>query len=190
MGVGAHGVRGRGGGVVGRSSGVCLLWGVFGRRVCWARCRPVRCAMVRAGLRVGLCCCSLAGCRPLAVCARAGRCLRLRASCGARGRLPVPKCGAKGLFGPGAHRLRIRLASPRCEDCPGPSAGRTVAGDFCMCQRGNPSRVVAPVGVPGSYGAPPAWEAAGRLRTAAASGLRGVLGSPGTQGRPRSCAPA
>ena len=53
-----------------------------------------------------------------------------------------------------------------------------------MCQRGNPSRVVAPVGVPGSYGAPPAWEAPGRLGTAAAGGLRCVPGSPVTQGFP------
>ena len=83
-----------------------------------------------------------------------------------------------------------RLASPRCEDCPGPFAGRTVAGGFCMCQRGNPSRVVAPVGVPRSYGAPSAWEALGRLGTAAASGLRRVLGSPGTQGCPGCCPPA
>ena len=48
-----------------------------------------------------------------------------------------------------------------------------------MCQRGNPFRVVAPVGVLGSYGAPPAWEAPGRLGTAAAGGLSRVLGSPG-----------
>ena len=83
-----------------------------------------------------------------------------------------------------------RLASPRCEDCPGPSAGRTVAGGFCMCQRGNPSRVVAPVGVAGRYGAPPAWETPGRLGTASAGGLRRVLGSPVTQGCPRCRASA
>ena len=57
--------------------------------------------MVRAGLRVGLCCCPLAGCLPLTVCGRAGWCLKLQASCGARGRLPVRLCGARGLFGPG-----------------------------------------------------------------------------------------
>ena len=86
--------------------------------------------------------------------------------------------------------LACRLAPPRRGDCPGSSAGRTVAGGFCMCQRGNPSRVVAAVGVPGSFGAPPAWEAPGRLGTAAAGSLRHVLGSPVTQGFPRYHGPA
>ena len=73
-----------------------------------------------------------------------------------------------------------RLAPSRRGDCPGSSAGRTVAGGCCMCQRGNPSRVVDPVGVPGSFGAPPAWEALGRLGTAAAGGLRRVRVPPGS----------
>ena len=59
-----------------------------------------------------------------------------------------------------------------------------------MCQRGNSFRVVAPVGVLGSYSAPPAWEAPGRFETSAAGGLRRVLGSPGTEGCPKCCAPA
>ena len=83
-----------------------------------------------------------------------------------------------------------RLASTRRGDCPGPSAGRTVAGGFCMCQRGNQSRVVAAVGVPGSYGVPPALEAPGRFGTTAAGGLRRVLGSPLTQGFSRYHGPA
>ena len=66
--------------------------------------------MVRAGLWVGLCCCRLAGCRLMTVCGRAGWCLRLRASCGARGRLLVRVCGARGLFSPDAHRPCIRGA--------------------------------------------------------------------------------
>ena len=114
-----------------------------------------------------------------------------------RRRLAAPReaaCGCGDGIGQGSLSLgdvpACRLAPPRCEDCPGPSAGRTVAGGFCMCQRGNPSRVVAPVGVPGSYGAPPAWEAPGRLGTAAAGGLRHVLGSPATQGLPRYNGPA
>ena len=53
-----------------------------------------------------------------------------------------------------------------------------------MCQGGDPSLVVAPVGVPGSYVAPPAWEAPGRLGTAAAGCLRRVLGSPVTRDFP------
>ena len=80
--MGAHSVGGPGGGGVGRGSGMCLRSGVFGRRVCWAHCRPVRCAMARAGLRVGLCCCSLAGCWLVTVCGRDERCLRCRASLG------------------------------------------------------------------------------------------------------------
>ena len=70
------------------------------------------------------------------------------------------------------------------------STGRTVVGGFCTCQWGNPFRVVAPMGVLGGYGAPPAWEAPGRLATAAASALRRVLVSPWIQGCPRCCAPA
>ena len=112
-------------------------------------------------------------------------------------RLAVPRevacgCGGgsgQGSLSPGAFSA-CRLASPRCEDCLGPSAGRPVVGGFCTCQRGNPFRVVAPVGVLGSYGAPPAWEAPGRLGTAAAAGLRRALGSLGIQGCPRCCAPA
>ena len=66
--------RGPGGGGVGRGSGVCLRGGAVGWRVCWVRCRPVRCAMVRAGLQVGLCCCRLAGCRSWTVRGRDGWC--------------------------------------------------------------------------------------------------------------------
>ena len=53
MGVGVPGVGGPGGGGVGRGSGVCLCGGVVGWLVCWVRCRPVRCAMARAGFQVG-----------------------------------------------------------------------------------------------------------------------------------------
>ena len=112
-------------------------------------------------------------------------------------RLAVPReaaCGCGDGIGQGSLSLGVvpvcRLASPRCEDCPGPSAGRTAAGGFCMCQRGNSCRMVAPVGVPGSYGAPPAWEAPGRLGTAAAGGLRRVPVSPLTEGCPTCRAPA
>ena len=102
-------------------------------------------------------------------------------------------CGGgsgRGFLSPGAVPACCP-ASLRCEDCLGPSAGRTVVGGFCTCQkRGNPFRVVAPLGVPGSYGAPPALEPLGRLGTAAARGLRRALGSPGIQGCPRCCAPA
>ena len=59
-----------------------------------------------------------------------------------------------------------------------------------MCQRGNPYRVVDPVGVPVSFGAPPAWGAPGRLGTAAAGGLRRVPGSPVIQACPRYYGPA
>ena len=59
-----------------------------------------------------------------------------------------------------------------------------------MCQRGNPSPVVDPGGVPGSFGVPPAWEAPGRPGTAAAGGLRCVLGSPVIQGFPGYHGPA
>ena len=112
-------------------------------------------------------------------------------------RLAAPReaaCGCGNGIRGGSLSLGIvpvgRLACPRCEDCPGPSAGRTVARGFCMCQRGNPSRMVAPVGVPGSNGAPPAWEASGRLRTAATGVLRRVLGSLLTQGFTRYRGPA
>ena len=112
-------------------------------------------------------------------------------------RLAVPRevaccCGdgsGQGSLSPGAVPA-CRLPSPRCEDCLGPSAGRTVVGGFCTCQRRNPFPVVAPVGALRSYGATHAWEAPGRLETAAASGLRRDLGSPGIQGCPRCCAPA
>ena len=112
-------------------------------------------------------------------------------------RLAVPReaaCGCGGGSGygslfPGAAPA-CRLASPKCEDCLGPSAGQTIVGGFCTCQRGNPFRLVAPFGVLGSYGAPPAWEAPERLGTAAAGGLRRALGSLGTQRCPRCCAVA
>ena len=112
-------------------------------------------------------------------------------------RLAAPRevsCGCGDGMGQGSLSPGVvpacRFASPRREDCLGPSAGRTVAGGFCMCQRGNLSRVVAPVGVPGSYRVPPAWEAPGRLGTAAAGALRCVLGSPVIQGFPRFYGPA
>ena len=82
------------------------------------------------------------------------------------------------------------LAPLRRVDCPGSSVGRTVAGGCCMCQRGNPSRLVDPVGVPGSFGAPPAWDAPGRLWTAGACGLRRILGRPVIQRCPRYHGPA
>ena len=72
MGVGMHIVGGAGVGGVGRGSGVCLRVGAVGRRVCWAW--PVRCAIMRAGLRVGLCCCRLAACRLWTVRGRDGWC--------------------------------------------------------------------------------------------------------------------
>ena len=53
-GVGMHGAGVPGDGGVGQGSGVRLCGGAVGRRVCWVRCRPVRCAMVRAGFRGGL----------------------------------------------------------------------------------------------------------------------------------------
>ena len=93
----------------------------------------------------------------------------------------------QGSLSPGAVPA-CRLASLRCEDCLGTSAGRTIGGGFCTCQRGNPLRVVAPGGVPGSYGEPPGWGAPGPLGTVAAGGLRCALGSPGIQGCPRCCA--
>ena len=105
-----NGVGGLGGGGVGRGSDVCLCGGAVGQRVCWARCWPVRCAVVRARLRMGLCCCRLAGCRPWTVRRRDGWCKGLWASCGARGRFLLWVCGAGGLFGLGAHRPRIRGA--------------------------------------------------------------------------------
>ena len=112
-------------------------------------------------------------------------------------RLAAPReaaCGCGDGIGQGSLSLGVvpacLLASPRSGDCRGSSAGQTVAGGFCMCQRGNPSRMVAPVGVPGSFGAPPVWDAPGRLGTPAAGGLRRVLGSPVTQGFPRYHCPA
>ena len=72
VGVGAHSVGGPGGGDIARGSGMCLRRGVFGWRVCWARCRPFGSAMMRATLRVGLCCCCAAGCR-LVTCFRTCR---------------------------------------------------------------------------------------------------------------------
>ena len=68
--------------------------------------------------------------------------------------------------------------------------GRTAAGGCCMCQRGNPYRVVDPMGVPVSFGAPPVWGAPGRLGTAAAGGLRRVPGGPVIQGCSRYYGPA
>ena len=59
-----------------------------------------------------------------------------------------------------------------------------------MCQRGNPYQLVGPVGVPVSFGAPPAWGAPGHLGTAAAGGLRRVPGSPVIQGCSRYYGPA
>ena len=111
-------------------------------------------------------------------------------------RLAVPRevvfgCGGgsgQGSLSPSANPA-CRLASSRCEDCLGPSAGRTVVQGFCTCQRGSPIRVVAPVGVLRSSGAPPAWEAPGRLGTAAAGGLRRAFGSPEIEGCPRCCPP-
>ena len=85
---------------------------------------------------------------------------------------------------------RAALPLMRCRDYLGPSVGRRVAGGFSTCQRGNPFRLSAPVGVHGSYGAPPAWEFPGRPGTAAAGGLRRALVSPGTQGCPRCRAAA
>ena len=103
-------------------------------------------------------------------------------------------CGCGDGIGQGSLSLGVvpacRLAPPRRGDCPGPSAGRTVARGCCMCQRGDPSRVVDPAGVSGSFGVPPAWEAPGRPGTAAAGGLRRVLGSPVIQGFPRYHDPA
>ena len=99
-------------------------------------------------------------------------------------------CGPRrgqGSLAPGA-ALACRLAPLRSVDCLGPSAGRTVGGGFCTCQRGKPHRVVAPGGVPGSYGAPPAWGAPGPLGTVVAGGLRRALGSPVIQGCLRRCA--
>ena len=72
--VGGAWCRWGGGGGVGRGSGVCPCGEVICRRVRWVRCRPVRCAMVRAGFWVGRCCCRLAGCRPWAVRWRDGWC--------------------------------------------------------------------------------------------------------------------
>ena len=110
-------------------------------------------------------------------------------------------CRAAG----GSLRLQRRdrpgfLVSWRCFDVPpcipealglpGFLCGANGARGFCMCQRGKPSRVVAPVGVLGNFGAPPALEAPGRLETAAAGGLRRVHGSPLTQGFPKYHRPA
>ena len=114
-----------------------------------------------------------------------------------RKRLAVPReaacgCGGgsgQGSLSPGAVSA-CHLASTRSEDCLGTSVGRTVAGGFCTCQRGNPFRVVAHVAVLGSYGAPPAWEAPGRPGTAACGGLRRPLRNPGTQRCPRCRAAA
>ena len=99
-------------------------------------------------------------------------------------------CGAgsgQGSLSPGA-ALVCRLTPLSCEDCLVPSAGQTVGGGFCTCQRGNQLRVVAPGGVLGSYGVPPAWGATARLGTVVACGLRRALGSPDIQGCPRRCA--
>ena len=110
-------------------------------------------------------------------------------------RLTVPREAACGCGGGSSQGSVSPTAAPACllaplrsEDCPSPSAGQMVGGGFCTCQTGSPFRVVAPVGILGSYGAPPAWEAPGRLGTAAAGGLRRALGSPGIQGCPRCCA--
>ena len=112
-------------------------------------------------------------------------------------RLAAPReaaCSCCDGIGQGSLSLGIvaacRFASLRRGDCPGSSAGRTGAGGCCMCRRGSPSRVVDPVGVPGRFGAPPAWEAPVRLGTAASGGLRRVFGSPVIQGFPRYHGPA
>ena len=107
---------------------------------------------------------------------------------------PEAACGWGDGTGQGSLSLGVvpacRFAPPRRGDCPGSSAGRTVAGGFCMCQRGNPSRAVDPAGFRGSFGVSPAWEAPGRPGTAAAGGLRCVLGSLVIQGFPRYHGPA
>ena len=112
-------------------------------------------------------------------------------------RLAAPReaaCGCGDGIGQGSLSLGVVpaccLRPLRRGDCPGSFAGRTVAGGCCMCQRGNPSLVLDPAGVPGSFGVPPAWEAPGRPRTAAAGGLGCVLGSPVIQGFPRYHGPA
>ena len=103
-------------------------------------------------------------------------------------------CGCGDRIGQGSLSLgafpACLLAPPRRGNCPGSSVGRTVAGGCCMCQRGNPSRVVDPVGLPGSFGAPRAWGAPGLLGTAAAGGPRRVNGSPVIQGCPKNHGPA
>ena len=99
-------------------------------------------------------------------------------------------CGAgsgHSSLSPGAAPV-CRLGPLRCEDCLGPSAGRTVGGGFFECQRGKPPRVVAPCGVLGSYGVAPACRAPGPLGTVVAGGLRTVPGTLGTQGWPRCSA--
>ena len=68
-----------------------------------------------------------------------------------------------------------------CEGCLGPSAGRMVGGGFCMCQRGNPARLVALGGVLQKYVVPFPWGAPGPLGTVVVSVPRRVPGSPGTQ---------
>ena len=103
-------------------------------------------------------------------------------------------CGCGDRIGQGPLSLgavpACRFAPPRRGDCPGPSAGQTVAGGFCVRQRENPPRLVDAAGVLGSFGVPPAWEAPGRPGTAAAGGLRCVLGSPVIKGFPRYHGPA
>ena len=109
--VGVHGAGGPGDGGVGRGSGTCLRRGAFGWRVCWALRRPVRCAMVLAGLQVGLCRrCPAA--RRLAT----GWCLGLwsRASCGARGWVRVRVCRARGFLGSGAYCPSDPFCTPWC----------------------------------------------------------------------------
>ena len=100
-----------------------------------------------------------------------------RAACG---------CGAGnglGSVSPGSASA-FRLASLRCEDCLGPSAGRAVGDGLCTCQRGNPLRVVSPGGVSESYGPPPAWVAPGPLGTVVAGGLGRALLARGSRDVP------
>ena len=56
-----------------------------------------------------------------------------------------------------------------------------------MCRRGNPARVAASGGVPGSYGMLFSWGAPGVSGTVVIGVLRRVPGSPGTKGWPRCC---
>ena len=115
-------------------------------------------------------------------------------------RLAAPRglacgCGAgigQGSLLPDAGLASARRASPPSspgyEACLGPTALRMIGGGFRVCRRGNPHRVVAPGGVPGSHGVPFALGAPGPLGTVVAGVPRCVPGSSGTQGRPRCCA--